>query len=439
MGYIRSRASPLLDFFSTPDAIFRQEASHQEPFGWFFEEVQRLPQFMAQDKNAHPRRRVLLVRGGTLSQHSGLGGAFHDLRTSLESEQITGWESAGIEEYNLAEGASGLRRLLKRWFGHPKQVLQTIRRLHKTDSVDLIHVADQEQAHLIPKRSPAPVVVYVHDFFHLFPEVISLNGERIEVGEQQPPWYRRSDLKRLMKGIGRANGIICNTRATEALCRKHFPKTPLYRIPYGLDTAKFAPTFPLPAAPSGLSSTTCNLLVVGSHAPRKRLKFLIRTLSKLPEELLQSLMIHHIGGDSCPYGGVAASEYATQHGVPWTHVGGEISDDVLNHYRWHTEALLFPSGAEGFGYPPVESMAAGQPVLASDRPAHNELMPDGHCLGAEDEDAWRQAILEVHSTWTARNGADREPVQALIKHVEFLSPERFHGDMSHAWTEISSL
>jgi len=161
-------------------------------------------------------------------------------------------------------------------------------------------------------------------------------------------------------------------------------------------------------------------------------------LSQLPEELLQSLMIHHIGGDSCPYGGVAASEYATQHGVPWTHVGGEISDGILNHYRWHTEALLFPSGAEGFGYPPVESMAAGQPVLASDRPAHNELMPDGHCLGAEDEDAWRQAIQEVHSSWSARNGADREPVQALIKHVEFLSPERFHSDMSHAWTEISS-
>ena len=169
---------------------------------------------MAQDKNAHPRRRVLLVRGGALTRYSGLGGAFHDLRTSLEADQITGWECAGVEEYNLAAGASGLRRLLKRWFGHPKQVLQTIRRLHKASSINLIHVADQEQAHLIPKHSPAPVVVYVHDFFHLFPETISLNGEPIEVGEQRPPWYRRSDLKGLMKGINRANGIICYTRAT---------------------------------------------------------------------------------------------------------------------------------------------------------------------------------------------------------------------------------
>ena len=394
---------------------------------------------MAQDKDTHPTRRVLLVRGGILSRYSGLGGAFHDLRTSLEGGHIRDWESAGTEEYNLPAGASGLRRIMKRWFGHPRQILRTVRNVHSTASLDLIHVADQEQAHLIPKHSPVPVVVYIHDFFHLFPETITLDGERIEVGEQRPPLYRRSDLKCLMKGIGRASAIICNTQATESLCQKHFPNKPLYRIPYGLDAADFAPVLPLPSPPSGLSSATCNLLVVGSHDPRKRLKFLIRMLSKLPEELLQSLMVHHIGGDSCPYGGVAASEYASQQGVPWTQVGGDISDDVLNHYRWHTEALLFPSGAEGFGYPPVESMAAGQPVLASNRPAHNELMPDGQCIDAEDEDAWRDAIQTIHGRWVARSGADREPDLNLIKHVEFLSPERFHRDMGDAWTEISSL
>ena len=77
---------------------------------------------MAQDKDTHPKRRVLLVRGGILSRYSGLGGAFHDLRTSLQEGQIRDWECAGTEEYNLPAGASGLRRIMKRWFGHPKQV-----------------------------------------------------------------------------------------------------------------------------------------------------------------------------------------------------------------------------------------------------------------------------------------------------------------------------
>ena len=119
-------------------------------------------------------------------------------------------------------------------------------------------------------------------------------------------------------------------------------------------------------------------------------------------------------------------------------MGSNISDEVLNLHRWHTEALLFPSGAEGFGYPPVESMAAGQPVLASDRPAHNELMPDGACLPAEDSEAWRAAITDVYQTWVARGGAPREADTALMEHVAFLAPERFHRDMAEAWQTIAS-
>ena len=51
--------------------------------------------------------------------------------------------------------------------------------------------------------------------------------------------------------------------------------------------------------------------------------------------------------------------------------------------RQRSDLLLFPSAAEGFGYPPIESMSAGCPVLCSDLPAHNELMPDGDLLPAE--------------------------------------------------------
>ena len=393
---------------------------------------------MAPTAGSSDASRVLLVRGGVLTPYSGLGGAFHDLRTALDDGQFNGWTSAGVEEYDLGQRPSGLARLLMRWFRHPKRVKKTVRRLHQDGKVQLVHVSDQEQAHLIPSNSPVPVVVYVHDFFHLMPTTMTLSGATIEIGEQRPSRIRRRDLRNLMRGLRRADAFICNTDATAAMCRTHFPDMPLYQIPYALVVDNYAPPTVLPEPPADLSNERCHLLVVGSHDPRKRLAFLAEMLGGLPDDVAAEVVVHHIGGDTCPVGGPNASTLAAQHGVQWHHVGANISDEVLNVYRWTCEALLFPSAAEGFGYPPVESMAAGQPVLASDRPAHNELMPDGGCLPAEDFEAWREAVVEVHARWKQRNGAPRAPDASLMAHVAFLSPERFYRDISQAWSEISS-
>ncbi len=40
-------------------------------------------------------------------------------------------------------------------------------------------------------------------------------------------------------------------------------------------------------------------------------------------------------------------------------IGMNLSNQELMWMRIKSEALLFPSGSEGFGYPPLESMACG--------------------------------------------------------------------------------
>jgi len=402
------------------------------------EEEARFPKSMGTDSTGSSSPRILLVRGGVLTPFSGLGGAFHDLRTALEQGRFGSWSSAGVEEYDLGEHPSAFSRLWTRWSRHPRRVKATIASLHRKQAVDIVLVSDQEQAHLVPKKSAVPVVVYVHDFFHLFPHTVTLSGQTVEVGEQSPSMVRKRDLRRLLKGLQRADAFICNTGATASMCREHFPNTPLYQIPYALDVASYAPPQTLPSPPEPLANDACRLLVVGSHDPRKRLAFLMEVLAGLDEAVASDISVHHIGADASPAGHPSATDLAKQHGVNWHHVGSNISDDVLNAYRWNCEALLFPSAAEGFGYPPVESMAAGQPVLASDRPAHNELMPESTCLPAEDMAAWRNAIVEVHRAWKAREGAPRTPSVALMEHVSFLAPDRFYRDMAKAWDEISS-
>lgn len=408
------------------------------PKDWMIQEGEASPFTMGRDEPATKQQQLLLVRGGVLSPFSGLGGAFHDLRASLESGSMPSWSLAEVAEYDLGKKPSAFQRLLKRWFIHPRTVKQRIKSLHRDGRLHLVHVSDQEQAHLVPRRCPVPVVVYVHDFFHLIPQQLELSGQKIEVGELRPSLIRKRDLKRLMKGLQRADGIICNTKATEALCREHLPSKPLFRIPYGLDATRYIPPEDLPAKPSALAPEQCHFLVVGSHEPRKRLAYLIDVLSRLDDGLKSSIHIHHIGGDTCPYSGQSAAAYAQQNNVQWTHVGSGIDDQTLNLYRWHTEALLFPSAAEGFGYPPVESMAAGQPVLASLRSAHEELLIEGQGLPAEDQGAWMTAITATHTTWSERKGGPRTADPALMAHVEFLSPARFHEAMDEAWTMFCS-
>ena len=326
------------------------------------EEEARFPKSMGTDSTGSSSPRILLVRGGVITPFSGLGGAFHDLRTALEQGRFGSWSSAGVEEYDLGEHPSAFSRLWTRWSSHPRKVKATIASLHRKQAVDIVLVSDQEQAHLVPRKSAVPVVVYVHDFFHLFPHTVTLSGQTVEVGEQSPSMVRKRDLRRLLKGLQRADAFICNTEATASVCREHFPNTPLYRIPYALDVASYAPPQTLPSPPEPLANDACHLLVVGSHDPRKRLAFLMEVLAGLDDAVASDISVHHIGADVSPAGHPSATDLAKQHGVNWHHVGSNISDDVLNAYRWNCEALLFP-----------------QPLKASVIPRWSPWRPDNRC------------------------------------------------------------
>jgi glycosyltransferase involved in cell wall biosynthesis len=71
------------------------------------------------------------------------------------------------------------------------------------------------------------------------------------------------------------------------------------------------------------------------------------------------------------------------------------SDSELEALYAGADAFLFPSRYEGFGFPPLEAMARGCPVLASDIPAVREVSGGGALLLPLDERPWADAIRRL--------------------------------------------
>jgi len=100
--------------------------------------------------------------------------------------------------------------------------------------------------------------------------------------------------------------------------------------------------------------------------PRKRVAALTRAARSMPLVLV---------GPTAPW----AHELA---GVTLT---GAVSDDELAAIYTGAHALVFPSDDEGFGLPPVEALACGTPVAASDVPALREVLDRRATLTAVDD------------------------------------------------------
>ena len=73
-----------------------------------------------------------------------------------------------------------------------------------------------------------------------------------------------------------------------------------------------------------------------------------------------------------------------------------MTEDEKPGLYGHAELFVFPSRYEGFGLPPLEAMACGTPVIASDATSLPEIVGDaGILVPPHDTRAWREAACAV--------------------------------------------
>ena len=59
-------------------------------------------------------------------------------------------------------------------------------------------------------------------------------------------------------------------------------------------------------------------------------------------------------------------------------------------------ALVYPSKWEGFGIPPLESLACGRPVIVSDIPAHREVLGNSaFFIKPGNKESWKNALVSI--------------------------------------------
>lgn len=74
---------------------------------------------------------------------------------------------------------------------------------------------------------------------------------------------------------------------------------------------------------------------------------------------------------------------------------GLISDEDLPAFYAGADLFVSPSRNEGFGYPVVEALAAGAPVLVSDASAYPELVPEKHRRFSPDDPAGLASLMSA--------------------------------------------
>lgn len=136
------------------------------------------------------------------------------------------------------------------------------------------------------------------------------------------------------------------------------------------------------------------LLFVGVLQPRKNVPALLRAYAAAREQGLAWPLVV-AGGKGWGYEPIFAfvEELKLHDAVVFT---GRVDDAELPALYGAAEIFAFPSLYEGFGWPPLEAMACGTPVICSNASSLPEVVGDAALsVDPRDEPAWTQAMLRL--------------------------------------------
>lgn len=252
---------------------------------------------------------------------------------------------------------------LGKWIGYiDRFLLYPLRLRRQACWADIVHICDQTNAVYIPHLGGKPHVLTCHD-------MLAIRAAFGEIAESPTGWTGRIYQRWILRNLRKAQLVVCVSRQTgedlQRLAGLSGGRTII--VPNALNY----PYCPMAAKESGPQLSELGLLPgrpfffhVGNNSWYKNRLGVLRIFAevvKRPGFELHSLVMA---------------------GKPWTaemrqlvHDLGlqeravelvNVSNEALRALYSAAEALLFPSLAEGFGWPIIEAQACGCPVVTTD-------------------------------------------------------------------------
>jgi glycosyltransferase involved in cell wall biosynthesis len=260
-----------------------------------------------------------------------------------------------------------LASIYGRWVKYPRAI--------RNIEADVYHILDHSHATLAGSIDPARTVVTCFD-------IIPLLYMKGIVDVPYKPWVLRSFLKRI-EAMRRCAKVLCVSESTrnDLITHAGFTEEQLSIIPIGLED-DFQP---LPPGGMSLEDEQVDfaerhrldlrrsyILQVGTRNRYKNTPIVLEVLAKL-KTVMPDVALLRVGADFFD----DEKEMLERLGLGGDvfHLGRVSEEDLRAAYRF-AKALHFPSMYEGFGWPVIEAMASGCPVLASDRASLPEVVGD---------------------------------------------------------------
>ncbi len=296
--------------------------------------------------------------------------------------------------------------VLKKWLGYIDQYLvfplKVKRQIVKQPNDTLYVFADHALGPWVPLVKHYPHVVHCHDF-------LAQRSALGEIAENKTSktgrWYQAF----IRKGYQQGKNFISISKKTQYDLHRFLGHTPqLSEVVYNGLTQKFKPAEEITVLRKALSQSL-NLplqegyiLHVGGNQWYKNKKGVIGLYTVWRSKSKKKLPLILVGKVNSEIDQMSKkSEYYKD-----IYALKDVSDDIVKKLYAGASVFLFPSLAEGFGWPIAEAMASGCPVITTDEAPMTEV-------GGDAAYYIKRMKIGEDEEWALKGNAEVEKVLCL--------------------------